>query len=91
MAATWFTWNPSADAWLLTCYGVLATVAFLSHKRLVAIHAVELVFDRGEALPTQLLGASGTHKALGMVRLILVGDASRSDGLKRNQPTNNQC
>uniref|UniRef100_A0A2D4J3K5 Secreted protein n=1 Tax=Micrurus lemniscatus lemniscatus TaxID=129467 RepID=A0A2D4J3K5_MICLE len=63
------------------CNGVLATVALLSHERLVAVHAVELVFHRSEALSAQLLGASGTHKALGVVRLILVGDSSGSDGI----------
>lgn len=63
------------------CNGVLAAVTLLSHKRLVAIHTVELVLYRSEALSTQLLCAGGTHKAFGMVRLILVGDTSRSDGI----------
>lgn len=61
--------------------GVLASSTLLGHKVLVAIHAVILVLHSGETLPSQLLRAGNTHKALGMPGLILVSDSSRCDGL----------
>lgn len=60
---------------------VLASSTLLGHKVLVAIHAVILVLHSGETLPSQLLRAGNTHKALGMPGLILVSDSSRCDGL----------
>lgn len=61
--------------------GVLASSTLLGHKVLVAIHAVILVLHSGETLPSQLLRAGNTHKAIGMPGLILVSDSSRCDGL----------
>lgn len=61
--------------------GVLASSTLLGHKVLVAIHAVILVLHSGETLPSQLLRAGNTHKAIGMPGLILVSDSSRGDGL----------
>lgn len=61
--------------------GVLASSTLLGHKVLVAIHAVILVLHSGETLPSQLLRAGNTHKALAMPGLILVSDSSRCDGL----------
>lgn len=68
------TLQPTSD-------GVLASSTLLGHKVLVAIHAVILVLHSGETLPSQLLRAGNTHKALGMPGLILVSDSSRCDGL----------
>lgn len=61
------------------CDGVLAATTLLGNKVLVTIHTIEGVVHSREPLAAQLLRASGTHKALCMVRPILIRYSSRSD------------
>lgn len=63
--------------------GILAARTLFGHKGLVALDAVEVILHSREAA-AQLLLASAAHKALAVVRLILVGDASGGDGLEGN-------
>ena len=60
--------------------GVLASSTLLGNKVHVDIHTVILVLRSGETLPSQLLRAGNTHKALGMPAFTLVSDSSRCDG-----------
>lgn len=64
-----------------TCDWVLAAMTFLSHISLVAVDAVHMVVMRREASSCKRFMAGGTHKTLGVPRLVLVADPSRGDGL----------
>lgn len=68
-------------AGLPTCDGALAARALLGDALLVAVHAVEVVLHGREAPPANGLLAAGADEALGVPGLLLVGDASGSDGL----------
>ena len=56
----------------LTCDGVLAGIALLGHRGLVAVHTVNMLLVGGEACPGQGLTAGTTHKALRVPGLVLV-------------------
>jgi len=68
-------WRTPVDA-ALTCDGVFASMAFLGHIALEAVHAVDLVLVGGEASSSQSLTAGVAHKALGVPGLVLVADPS---------------
>lgn len=64
-----------------SCDRILAASTLLGNTFLVAFNTVELILYSREALPTQLLLAVGANETLGMPRLFLVSEASRSDGI----------
>lgn len=64
-----------------TCDGVLAAVAFLRHRRLVAVDAEDVVLVFGEAGAGQRFGAAAAHKAMRVPRLVLVVHSSGGYGL----------
>lgn len=61
---------------------VLASMALLSHVRLEAVHAVNVVLVGSEASFCQGFAAGVAPETLGVPGLLLVADASRGDGLK---------
>lgn len=69
------------DAFTETCDGVVAAVALLRHRRLVAVDAEDLVLVFGEAGAGQRFGAAAAHEAVSVPRLVLVVHPSRRYGL----------
>lgn len=72
-------WHLCSGAFTKPSDGVLESSPLLGHKVLVAMHAVLLVLHSSETLPSRLLRAGNTHKALSMPGLILVSDSPRCD------------
>lgn len=64
-----------------SCNRILAASTLLGDTLLVAFDTVEVVLHGCEALPAQWLLAVGANETLRMPRLLLVGEASRSDGI----------
>lgn len=67
---------------LLTCNGVLASMALLGHISLEAVHAVNIVLMGSEASSRQSFTAGVAHETLRVPGLVLVADPSRGDGLR---------
>lgn len=64
-----------------SCNRILAASTLLGNTFLVALNTVKLILYSCKTLPTQLLLAVGANETLGMPRLFLVSETSRSDGI----------